>query len=225
MKSLAIIPARAGSKRIPNKNKRSFLGKPLICWTIEAALSVHPLLTDVVVTSDDKDILDLAVMYPQVKFYERPQNLAQDLSTSQDVILDVMAHYSGYDQIVLLQPTSPLRSGSHLKGAMELFLAKKASQLVSVKRCREVLGHIVKEAPGGGLSLLFGSDIRSQDWGQLWVLNGAIYVSNWDIFLDRKTFLTEYTVPFEMPENVSIDIDIEEDWLKAEQIAKELLLK
>ncbi|HWU42000.1 MAG TPA: acylneuraminate cytidylyltransferase family protein [Bdellovibrio sp.] len=224
MKSLAIIPARSGSKRIPNKNKRLFLGRPLISWTIEAALKARPLITDIVVTTDDNDILKLATEYPLVKFYERPANLAQDLTTSLDVILDVMNHYNTYDQIILLQPTSPLRSDADIKNAIELCEKKGAAQLVSVRRCHEVPGHIVKEGPKGGLSLLLEAG-SPQNRGQLWVLNGAMYVSNWDIFLDRKTFLTEYTIPFEMPENVSIDIDIEEDWLKAEKVAKEMQWK
>ncbi|MGZ3774647.1 MAG: acylneuraminate cytidylyltransferase family protein [Bdellovibrio sp.] len=226
-KILAIIPARGGSKRVPGKNKRLFMGKPLIQWTIESALK-SPGVTKVVVTTDDEDILNLASLFPQVDFHRRSLDLAMDKSSSIDVVLDVMNKYEheSYDQLLLLQPTSPLRNETVLQRALELATTKNCCQMVSVRRCKEIPSHIMK-VQNGYLHYLLDNDshMRSQDWGELWVLNGAIYLSDWAVFRQTRTFVTDSTVPFEMDDDSSVDIDTEEDWIKAEQIAKSMQRK
>lgn len=220
MRVLAIIPARAGSKRVPGKNKRAFCGKPLIHWTIESALEVETI-TKVVITTDDEEILDYSDQFSSVDFYKRPTDLAGDLSTSVDVTLDVMARYKNFDCVVLLQPTSPLRTSFSVRSALGLFKEMNAEQLVSVRRSREVPGHLVVQK-GGFIRPLMGYEAlanRSQDWGEVFALNGAIYISKWSYFLEHKKFMGENTVSFLMSDFESIDIDTEEDWRVAESAA------
>jgi CMP-N,N'-diacetyllegionaminic acid synthase len=222
-KMLAVIPARAGSKRIPGKNKRSFLGKPLIQWTIEAAIKASGV-AQVVVTTDDDEILQMSSLFPEVHFYRRPTHLADDHSSSVDVALDVMGRYAdaGFGSLILLQPTSPLRDAACLQEAIEVFNGRKLKQLVSVRRCLEIPSHIMRAQNGVLIPLLDKqTHVRSQDWGPLWVLNGAIYITDWNFYLAQKTFLTEQTAPFEMPVQTSVDIDTEEDWDRAEAQAKD----
>ncbi|WP_413287814.1 cytidylyltransferase domain-containing protein [Bdellovibrio sp. HCB337] len=225
-KGLAIIPARAGSKRIPGKNKRPFLGKPLIQWTIEAALN-SPIPLDVVVSTDDPDILKYKDLYPSVDFLSRSAELAQDTSSSSDVIVEVMkTRKQAADFIVLLQPTSPLRGAQVVGAAVQEFLSSSVPQMVSVRACREVPSHIFYETSEGTLTPLLKNqvELRSQDWKNVWTLNGALYLSDWDLFLKSKSFFGAQTKAFVMAENLSVDIDTEEDWKRAETFAQGLKL-
>lgn len=224
--TLAIIPARAGSKRIPGKNKRLFVGKPLIYWTIKAAIEASDI-SEVVVSTDDDEILNFQSLFPSVRFYKRPESLAQDFSSSAEVILDVMEKYDRpLEKIILLQPTSPLRGADSIQSALRQYSEDNCKQLVSVRSCHEVPSHIMKENQGYIIPLLDKhTQLRSQDWERLWVLNGAIYISEWNFFLDRKTFLTESTKAFVMLDSVSVDIDTEDDWKRAETFAKDVLWK
>ena len=105
MRTLGLIPARAGSRRLPGKNKANCAGKPLVMWTVEAALCSD--LDCVVVSTDDWDICDLA--YPECEIRVRPPQFCTDRATSRAVIRDALEHFPGYDRVMLLQPTSPLR--------------------------------------------------------------------------------------------------------------------
>lgn len=221
---LAIIPARSGSKRIPGKNKKNFLGKPLIHWTIQAATEARSV-TDVVVTTDDEDILADAALFPSVKFYRREAALSTDESSSADVVLDVMSRTEKkYDAFILLQPTSPLRNSVWIDKALHQFCKEKAKQVVGVSACVLIPNLIMQQAGDYIVPLLQGQlHKRSQEWGPLWLLNGSIYISDWEFFKLRKTFVSDLTRKFEMPIELSVDIDTPEDWAKAEALGKELL--
>jgi len=131
MKYLAIIPARGGSKRLPNKNILNLSGKPLIAWSIEAALKSE-YIDDIVVTSDSDKILEIARNYDVITI-KRPYYLASDTANSIDVIKHVIENVDGkYDYLVLLQPTSPLRNEKHIDEAIELLDIKKADAIISV---------------------------------------------------------------------------------------------
>lgn len=215
---LAVIPARANSKRIPGKNKKLFLGKPLICWSIDEALACESI-TDVIVSTDDHDILALRSSYPNVQFLKRPDELALDSTPGVDPILHLMQNLKkNYDYVVLLQPTSPLRKKMHIEAAFKQLLATKKSQIVSVKKVTDPLQHIIFCADEK-VTLLKNivSDLPSAE--KLRVLNGAIYISKWDYLLAKKTFLAEDIDLFEMDESVSVDIDVLDDWSRAERFA------
>jgi len=127
---LAIIPARGGSKRLPRKNILELNGKPLIAWSIEAGLK-SKYVDKVVVSSDDKEILEYSQYYG-ADTIKRPDNLASDTSTSFDAIKHTIDNVDKYDYVVLLQPTSPLRTAEQIDDAIELLEKKKADAVVSV---------------------------------------------------------------------------------------------
>lgn len=215
---LAIIPARANSKRIPGKNKKPFLGKPLITWTIEAALASKSV-TDVVVTTDDNDILEFKPQYSKVQFHKRPSELAQDSTPGVDPVLHLMENMKQkYDYVLLLQPTSPLRTHQHIEAAIELINSSNKPQLVSVKKMNDPINHIVY-LNNNKINFLKDRVKESPPNDSLMVLNGAIYISKWCALLSEKTFLGSEIIFFEMDETVSVDIDLPSDWQRAEQYA------
>ena len=131
MKYLAIIPARGGSKRLPNKNILDLNGKPLIAWSIEAAKKSQKI-DDIIVTSDSEKILDIAKQY-NVKIIKRPDFLASDTATTFDAIKHAIETLDDkYEYIVLLQPTSPLRNEKHINESIELLEKKNADAVISV---------------------------------------------------------------------------------------------
>lgn len=219
---LAVIPARAHSKRIPEKNRKSFLGKPLIHWSIDAGLKAK-CISRVVVTTDDEKILEYKKNYPEVSFVRRPSELALDDTPGVDPILHLMQELekSGevYDYLILLQPTSPLRTAEHIESAFSLFLKSQKNQMVSVKKMTDPFAHVVFQA-GDGIQFLKSIVQPSSITSDLKVLNGAIYISDWKSLLEQKTFLGSSLSFFEMDEKVSVDIDYPEDWKRAEAYAQ-----
>ena len=131
-KVLAIIPARGGSKGLPRKNIADLAGKPLIAWTIEASLN-SKYITKTMVSSDDKEILDISVEYG-AEIIKRPENLASDDATSESVVkhaIDCLeATGEVFDIVVLLQPTSPLRNSKDIDNAIELMFSSDATSSV-----------------------------------------------------------------------------------------------
>src|SRR3989338_1957396 len=131
---IAIIPARSGSKKLPGKNKINLAGKPLIAWTIEAALAAQ-VFTEIIVSTDDIDVAHIAREY-SLTVLNRPINLASDTASTSDVILDVFKQLDGqsnnFESFMLLQPTSPLRSSRHINDVFNLFIQTQASSICSV---------------------------------------------------------------------------------------------
>lgn len=212
---LAIIPARKGSERLPQKNIKNFCGRPLIEWTIESALN-SKLITQTVVTSDDPAVLSMKNKFGQVRFMERPSELATKTATSADVVLHVMnSEKTAFDYILLLQPTSPLRTVEHIDQSIEMCINSKAEQLVSARKSQENLNFVlVQEAHD---TYYLSEKVKEEN---CWVLNGAIYLANWKSFLAEKKFVTRKTQIFEMSFDTSIDIDTFEDWNRAEVFMK-----
>lgn len=214
---LAIIPARANSKRIPGKNKKLFLDKPLIHWTIDAALKSR-IITDVVVSTDDEEILQDSEVYKDVHFVRRPKELALDDTPGIAPILHFMESVTQkYDFIVLLQPTSPLRTVDHIDSAFEHLLQSQKKQLVSVKKISDPFAHIVVQK-NNRIEFL-NKYIPESDQLKPKVLNGALYFSSWQTLMEEKTFFGSQVELFEMDEMSSVDIDTMEDWDKAVQFA------
>ena len=134
-KLLALIPARGGSKRLPKKNILDLLGKPMISWSIEAALG-SKFIDKVIVSTDDKEISDIAENYGVSAPFLRPAELSEDDTSSIDVALHALSEIEqsdiDYHYILLLQPTSPLRKSFHIDSAVNLFIEKSADAIVSV---------------------------------------------------------------------------------------------
>jgi CMP-N-acetylneuraminic acid synthetase len=218
-KYLAIIPARGGSKRLPNKNILNLNGKPLIVWSIEAAKK-SKYIDDIVVTSDSDKILEIAKKNNIIAL-KRPEKLATDCATTVDVIRNVIENMNEkYEYLVLLQPTSPLRNEKHIDEAIELLETKKADAIISV--CEMEHSPLWSNVLPDDLSMknFLRKDIknkRSQDLEKYYRINGAIYISKIDKFLKQNTlFLDENIYAYIMNRKSSVDIDDEIDFKLAE---------
>lgn len=213
-KVLALIPARGGSKGIPGKNILPIGGKPLIQWTIDAARASH-YIDRVILSSDDDAIMAVAAAGGCEVPFQRDVSLAGDTASSIDVVVDALERVPGYDIVVLLQPTSPLRSTSDIDGVLELLESTGAPVCVTVQAAEEhpywtfytdeqgCLAHYVKPPDG--------MPTRRQDLPDAWCLNGAVYAANIDFFLEFRSFLTKKTVCYPMPIERSLDIDTPAD--------------
>jgi CMP-N,N'-diacetyllegionaminic acid synthase len=217
LRTLAIIPARAGSKGILGKNKRLMCGQPLISWTIAAAQAAHSV-DEIVVSTDDEETADIAVgMGISVPFL-RPAELAQDDTPGIEPVLHTLSLMRDFDSVVLLQPTSPLRTSADIDAIVDLANVRQASSVVSVCETKEpIQWNFTTQADGSLNPLLDGEMIhRRQDAQVTYTLNGALYYFNVSWFLAGKTFIDNGTLPYIMPHERSIDIDSGFDWKIAE---------
>ncbi|EHD0094493.1 acylneuraminate cytidylyltransferase family protein [Vibrio vulnificus] len=227
MKILAITPARGGSKRLPGKNIKNLNGKPLIQWTIDAALAV-PEIARVMVTTDCDEIADIAKQAGAEVPFIRPPELATDTSSSTDVIRHALDFYRAqgeeFDFVLLLQPTSPIRSADDIRHAIEQLKAHTADAVVSVCPCdhsplwantlpddRSMADFIRHEV----------SQLRSQDLPDYYRINGAIYLTKVSRFYQENSlFLSSNIFAYVMDNESSVDIDHELDFLIAETVLK-----
>jgi CMP-N,N'-diacetyllegionaminic acid synthase len=216
-KVLAVITARGGSKGIPRKNLRAVAGKPLIAWTIEAARKSR-YLDRVVLSSEDDEIMRVAAEWGCEVPFTRPASLAQDDTPGIDPVLDALARLPGYGLVVLLQPTSPLRSADDIDRAIELCVERRAPACVSVMAASEspYWMFTLEEAKMRPLLGKAALPERRQDLPQAYSLNGAVYVARPPWLLETRSFLAEGTVAYVMPDERSVDIDEELDLKLAE---------
>jgi CMP-N,N'-diacetyllegionaminic acid synthase len=212
---LAIIPARGGSKRLPRKNMLDLAGKPLIAWTIEAARK-SKYLDEVMVTTDDIEIADVAKKYGATTPFIRPESLASDTTTTYDTVEHAINYYKQklyktFDYIVLLQPTSPLRDERHIDEAIETLRQKDADAVISVCEVEHspLWSNILPD--DGDMSGFLKDEVknrRSQDLPAYYRLNGAIYICRSDRLVDEKSFfLSTNLYAYMMSKQDSIDID------------------
>ena len=226
MKVIGIIPARGGSKGIPGKNKKLLCGKPLIQYTLEAAL--HSNLHNIIVSTDDEDVKDIALKMG-VKVIERPSDLAGDRVPTLPVLIHALQSTGEtYDAAMTLQPTSPFRTSRHINESLLLFQQNpQAESLVSVVRVpHNYLPMSLMKKEGSWLYHYNENAefVRRQDKPILFARNGAA------IYITRVNKLNEFIVggnilPYEMSRIESIDIDDMEDWNMAEIIIKQMLNK
>ncbi len=212
-KMMAIIPARGGSKGLPRKNLRPLGGIPLIAWTIKAAKESQ-LIDFVVVTSDDPEILDIAQQFGADHLISRPKFLASDNATTIQVVDHVFELLPPPKTFVLLQPTSPLRSSAVLNHAIDFFIENNALSLVSVTESSESpywTFLIQNQSLVPVIPTLKMPNLRQQI-PKTFVLNGAIYISDTQLFLKIRKFVSEYSLPYIMEKQISIDIDSLEDF-------------
>jgi len=215
---LAIIPARGGSKRLPRKNVLDLNGKPLIAYSIEAGLK-SKYIDKVIVTSDDEEILNISKEFG-ADIIKRPDALASDTATSFDAIKHTIDNVDKYDYIVLLQPTSPLRSAKQIDEAIELLESKEANAVVSVCEMDHSPLWSNTLPQDGSMQGFLRDEIlnkRSQDLEKYYRLNGAIYICKTDKLLEEKSFfLKDNIYAFIMDRESSVDIDEEIDFKIAE---------
>ena len=220
-KILAIILARSGSKRLPKKNLKLFGDKPLISWTIECALN-SKYLDKVFVSTDSEDIKKVSIQFGASCPFIRPSRLSGDDVTSEDAVQHAIRFISDnfdykYNHVMLLQPTSPLRTSEDINRAVEYFYSNKnANSLVSVTNIEKNINWYKVLDKSGMMKNLLPEEERQE----VYIPNGAIYFSSIDTFLKDGTFYTSKTLPFIMNKAYSIDIDNELDFFFADSIRK-----
>ena len=227
---LALIPARAGSKRLPGKNKKDLCGKPLIAWTIEAALK-SKYLNQVIVSTDCEQIAEISKQYGAQVPFVRPENISLDTSSTIEVINHCLDYYKekDYTHILLLQPTSPLRTSNDIDLAIELLLEKNANAVYSVCEVDHSplwINTLPDDLSFDSFLKPESSGVRSQDLPTHYRLNGAIYLVSIEKYLQQSSlFGHKSTFAQIMDKNHSIDIDDELDFIVAEAICNKLAIQ
>ena len=213
VRTLGIITARGGSKGVPGKNIKPLAGKPLICWTIEAALASNAI-DSLVVSTDDAQIASIARECGAEVPFMRPAELATDASGSLDAILhalDWMKTHRGIspEWTLLLQPTSPLRTAEDITAAVALQRDKGADAVVSICESPHPVEWFRRLGPNGELLPLgmWDSPSRRQEAVKTYSLNGAIYLVRTEVLVRAKSFYPEGTIGYVMPPERSLDID------------------
>jgi CMP-N,N'-diacetyllegionaminic acid synthase len=225
--SVAIVPARGGSKGVPRKNLCDVAGKPLIGWTCEAALACL-LLERVIVSTDSPEIAEVALGYGVEIPFMRPAELALDDTPGIEPILHAVRwldENQDYrpDQVVVLQPTSPLRLAEDVSNSIRLAIEKRAEAVVSVTRAKDHPYWTKIVDAGGRMSdfLEFHHPVfRRQDLPDVYALNGAVYVAQRKVLLERRTLFPENTYAYVMPQDRSLDVDTLWDLHLADLILK-----
>jgi len=221
---LAVIPARLGSKRLPKKNIRKLHGKPLLAYTIDAAKNSRHL-NRFVVSTEDIEIAQISQSF-STEVIMRPPKLARDETPTEDVIIDVLEQLRNKEQyvpdiIVLLQPTSPLRTTEDIDNAIVTFLNSLGESLISVTEYDHTPYWALRIEKGVlKPEFIKGSFKRSQDLPKLYRPNGSIFITRVKMFLKYRSFYTNQIIPFIMPRERSIDIDDEFDFSITEFLLK-----
>ena len=225
-KTLFVIPARGGSKGIPRKNIAPLAGRPLIAYSIDVALQLADP-TMVCLSTDDDEIRKVAESLGLPVPYRRPAEFAADTSGSREVILDAMDYYDRhgveYDKVVLLQPTSPLRTAEDVKAAIDLY-SSDIDMVVSVVESKANPYYDCFETDEDGFLHVSKGDgllTRRQDAPKAWQYNGAVYVINPQSLRDMPMGRFPRRIPSPMPKERSLDIDTPLDLLIAETVMKD----
>lgn len=217
---IAIIPARGGSKGLPGKNIKEMCGKPLIAYTIEAALKSNSI-DHVILSTDDEEIAEVAKKYGAEIPFMRPAELASDTAMAIDNYIYTIGRLekewnTKIDSFVVLQPTSPLRIAEDIDGAVELFNARNADSVVSfVKEAHPVFWHKKIDENNKLEDLFEGTIANRQDLPKTYYPNGAVYVFSTEMIRQRKYF-TDQSYAYIMPRERSVDIDFIDDFKYAE---------
>jgi CMP-N,N'-diacetyllegionaminic acid synthase len=226
---VGLVVARGGSKGIPRKNTAPLAGKPLIYWTIDAALASTALRRTIVSTDDGKIARVARERGAEVPF-ARPAELALDTTASLDVALhalDWLQMDEGHDPeyLLLLQPTSPFRTASDIDGAADLAVRRQADAVLGVSLAENHPYLTRRILEDGSLADFVQSDmayLRRQDLPPAYVINGAIYITRAESLRRNRTFFPTGALAYIMPQDRSLDIDTPWDLAVAELLARQL---
>ena len=207
-----LITARGGSKRLPGKNLKILCGKPLIAWTIEAAKNSY-FINKIYVSTDSKEISEISKKYGAIVPRLRSKSLSMDDTSSFDTVIDFIDYFDDKKsggELLLMQPTSPLRLVEHINNFMQEVRDKESNQCVAV---RDVSKYF----------LLANLDIQNKQ--KIFIPNGSMYYSKIDFLKEEKTFFSPKSDIFIMDDFHSVDIDTQDDWNIAEACLKELIAR
>ena len=226
--SICVIPARGGSKRIPRKNIKTFCGKPMITWSIEAAQKSN-IFSQIIVSTDDNEIATLAKsMGADVPFIQ-PREFADDFTPTGDVMAHACRWMMGEGMspslICCLYPTAPFVKPSDLEQAAAIMATGNWKYVFTVSEYSSPVFRSFTQDPGGGVSMLFPEhfDTRSQDLPSVYHDAGMFCMGTLDAWVKRFRVFGEYAYPMKIPSCRVQDIDTPEDWDRAEILAKTIL--
>lgn len=228
MRILGLIPMRGGSKGIPGKNKRLLGNKPLMQYTIEAALQSNNL-TDVIVSTEDPVLAQMASALGAEVPFMRPAELAQDTTPSIDVVLHALNQLKTlgrmYDAVCLLQVTTPFRTTLHIDLALDKFKNGRHDALISVQNVPHVFNPhwVFLKDDKGDLIIATGDNTiikRRQDLPVAFARDGAIYITKTDVIFQQQSFFGTNLGYVELPDYHAVNLDSESDWQLAEALLK-----
>jgi CMP-N,N'-diacetyllegionaminic acid synthase len=223
---LGIVPARGGSKGVPRKNLRLLGGKPLLAYTVEAALEARGL-TRVILTTDDQEIASTGERLGIEVPFLRPPELAADTTPMLPVVQHAVRFLEQggdfYDAVCLLQPTNPFRTSAQIDAALELFERSGADSLVTVLPVpAEYNPHWVYfEQSDGSLRLSTGEAqpvTRRQDLPAAYHREGSVYVTRREVLMERNSLYGSRLIGFRVDSGRTVNIDSFEDWTRAEEL-------
>ena len=218
---LALIPARGGSKGISRKNIRELCGKPLIAWSIEAAQN-SVSVDKIVVSTEDEEIADIARFFGADVPFLRPKELAQDDTPGIAPVLHVLEKFPGFEQILLLQPTSPLRTADDIDEIVNKCQEQQTPAAVSISETSRHPNWMFYCDEDGKLSPFTDSPraTRRQDLPKIFTVNGALYLGKSEWIQQTCDFISSETLGYVMPPERSKDIDTLLDWEWVEFLMK-----
>lgn len=226
MRNIAVITARSGSKGLPDKNIKILCGKPLIAYSIEAALESEKFET-VHVSTDSEKYAEIARKYGAEVPFLRSEDTSSDTADSWAAVREVLEKYRlhgrEFDTVTLLQPTSPLRTARDIEAGYELLMMKKAAAVTAV--CEMEHSPLWSNTlPEDGCMEGFlnrAENVQRQQLNTYYRINGALYIARADYIMAKKCFYGENTYAYIMPQERSIDIDSELDFIIAQAIMQE----
>ena len=230
MKQLAIIPARSGSKGLPDKNIKEIAGKPLLAHTIEAARQSN-CFDEIMVSTDSKRYADIAVKWGALVPFLRSDNMSSDTASSWNMVLEVIEMYQKanmfFDTVTLLQPTSPLRTSKDILGALEEYNNKNAKAVVSVCEMEHSPLWSNTLPSNGSMALFLREEAKKprQTLQKWYRINGAIYIVNVSFLIENQNIYREGCYAYMMEKQKSIDIDDQFDFDLAEYFLKKKTLR
>lgn len=223
---IAVIPARGGSKGIPNKNIRNLCGKPLIAWSINTALESE-YIDEICVSSDSDKILEVSKFFGVHPKFKRPAELAQDDSSTIEVLFHALDQYKkigeNFDIIICLEPTSPIRDKKDIDEGLELLIdTPEAWSLASVTEAEDISLFGSLESNFLSWHNAAPNNVQRQDKKKLYCLDGTVLLSWVDKLTEIQGFYHDKTLGLTVPRWKSTDIDDLVDWYQAESIIKNL---
>ncbi len=223
MKRIAVIPARSGSKGLKDKNIKEMAGKPLMAYTIEAALS-SGVFDEVMVSTDSDRYAEIARKYGASVPFLRSEETSGDKASTWDTVREVLSNYSNlgveFDVVAVLQPTSPLRTADDIRGGVELFDKNNATAVIGVCELEHSINICNVLGENNSMDGFFDSNVsgRRQDAGKYYRINGALYIQRVNDLMEKKNLYGEDSYAYIMDKRASVDVDDEIDFRMAESL-------
>jgi D-3-phosphoglycerate dehydrogenase len=234
MRIIGVIPARGGSKGVPRKNLYPLLGKPLLAYTVEAGLA-SKLIADVVVSTEDEEIAALARQLGAQVPFMRPAALATDSALSLPVVQHAVTETEKvllrtYDVVIMLQPTTPLRTAEDIDAGIQVFTNTGADSVISVVDVGGEHPFRMKRIVGDNLLINYVDqgfeDMRPrQELPRVYIRSGALYIVRRAVLMEQHSFVGANCRAYVMPQERAVNIDTRLDLLLAEQLLRESATK